>query len=155
MSRRVLLGALAVLLVLLDLGVAPSATRADTIDPAPVRSLTTAYAVNGVAVQPGTGRVFVSGDDSAIHVYAPTASGSATEMYALALGCVPWQLTFNAARTALLVPGGTVVDELDPVNGAAIHVGTGPTQARSAVYTASSGVLVADLAGNRIWRMDA
>ena len=152
MSRRVPLGGLLLAVVLALL---PSASIGDTVDAAPVRSLTTAYAVNGVAVQPGSGNLFVSDVNGFIHVYAPTAGGSDPALYTLATGCTPWQLTFNATGTALLVPCGTVVHEVDPTNGAPLHSWTGPTQARAAVYTASSGILVADLVGNKIWRMDA
>jgi hypothetical protein len=153
MPRPALLGApvAAILLALL-----PSASLADTIDPAPVRSLTTTDAVNGVAVQPGTGNVYVSANNGFVHVYAPTAAGSDAPLFSFNPGCTPWQITFNPAGTRMLLPCSGITYELDPSTGAVIHSWTGPAEARSAVYApGSDSVYVADRFGNKIYRMQA
>jgi sugar lactone lactonase YvrE len=134
----------------------PASAVADTVDPAPTQVLDTGYAVFGVARNPANGNLYVSDSDSkAIHVYAGDASGSTAPLTSFPLSCVPWQITFNPAGSAMLVACTTQVLELAPDTGAVLHAWTGMSQARAAVYDGGGQVFAADLSGNAVRRFDA
>lgn len=151
MPRRMLLGGI----VSVALALLSSAALADTVDPAPTQVLAQTNSVNGVARNPANGNLYVSGNDQTIRVYAGNASGSAAPLLSFPLGCVPWQITFNPAGSAMLVACTGQVLELAPATGAVLHAWTGPTEARAALYDGGGLVFAADRAGNALWKFDA